>query len=132
MLLKSDILSHNTGHHEDTYSTLQSFRQQVFVKHEFHYLDVPTVGTFIVYDVFDCTLECLSNPLCFSLNLAASKGVNGEHWCDLLSSDKYRDVTEYRRNWTAHHFAIKVEEILLSSLLISRKGSNIKARQLFS
>ena len=93
MLLKSDFLSYNTGHHEDIYSTLQSFRQQLFIKHDFHFLNVSRVGTFTVYDEFDCTFEYLINPLCFSVNLAASKGANGELWCELLSSDKYRDVT---------------------------------------
>ena len=114
MLLKSDFLSYNTGHHEDIYSTLQSFRQQLFIKHDFHFLNVSRVGTFTVYDEFDCTFEYLINPLCFSVNLAASKGANGELWCELLSSDKYRDVTEYRRNRTSHHFAIKVKGILSS------------------
>ncbi|KAL9953969.1 hypothetical protein ACROYT_G041453 [Oculina patagonica] len=85
----------------------QSFKQRQFSKEAFHYLNVPTVGTVSVYDVFDCTFECLSNPLCFSVNLAASKGADGKLWCELLSSDKYRNFTEYKENKTSHHFAIK-------------------------
>ncbi|XP_078352410.1 uncharacterized protein LOC144637140 [Oculina patagonica] len=94
-------------HHEDTYSTLHSVRQHVFRKHDFHYLNVPRVGTFTAYDVLDCTFECLSNPFCFSVNLAASKGADGKLWCELLASDKYRNSTEYKGNRTSHHFAIK-------------------------
>ncbi|KAL9954447.1 hypothetical protein ACROYT_G041988 [Oculina patagonica] len=94
-------------HREDTYSILHTVRQHVFTKHEFQYLNVPKVETFTVYDVFDCTFECLSNPFCFSVNLAASKGADGKLWCELLSSDKYRNFTEYKGNKTSHHFAIK-------------------------
>ncbi|KAL9953690.1 hypothetical protein ACROYT_G041143 [Oculina patagonica] len=85
----------------------QTFKQRQFSKDEFHYLNVSGVGTVTVYDVFDCTFECLSNPLCFSVNLAASKGADGKLWCELLSSDKYRNFTEYKGNKTSHHFAIK-------------------------
>ena len=101
-------------HPEDTYSTLHTVRQHVFIKHEFHYLNVAIVERFTVYDVFDCTFECCGNPLCFSLNLAAFKGENGELWCELLSSDKYRNFGEYKGNKTSHHFAIKVRDIYVS------------------
>jgi len=60
-----------------------------------------------VYDIFDCTFECLSNPSCLSVNIAAYKGANGELWCELLSSDKYRNSTEYEGNKSSHHFSIK-------------------------
>ncbi|XP_078351711.1 uncharacterized protein LOC144636386 isoform X1 [Oculina patagonica] len=85
----------------------QSFKQRQFSKDEFHFLNVPTVGTVSVYDDFDRTFECLSNPFCFSVNLAASKGADGKFWCELLCSDKYRNFTEYKENKTSHHFSIK-------------------------
>ena len=78
------------------------------MKDEFHHLNVPVVGTVASCDVFDCTFECLSNPLCFSVNLAASRGADGKQWCDLLSSDKYRSPKEYKKNKTSHHHYIKV------------------------
>ena len=65
----------------------------------------------MVDDVFDCTFECLSNHLCFSVNLAASKGVDGRLWCELLSSDKYRNFTQFKENKSAHHFFITVRSI---------------------
>ncbi|KAL9954477.1 hypothetical protein ACROYT_G042021 [Oculina patagonica] len=86
----------------------QSFGQCQFSKHEFHYLNVLGVGTVMVYDDFDCIFECLRNSLCFSVNLAASKGADGKLWCELLSSDKYHSADEYTENKTSHHFAIMV------------------------
>ena len=88
-------------------------------------------------DVFDCTLECLSNPFCFSVNLAAFKGAHGKLWCELLSSDKFRNSTEYKGNKSSHHFAIEVGNTLnfdnkpVKSLTAlsrsSREGSQVKA-----
>ena len=89
------------------------FRQYKFNKNEFHHLNVPRVGTVAVFDVFDCTLKCLSNPLCFSVNLAAFKGAHGKLWCELLSSDKFRNSTEYKGNISFHHFAMVVRNVVL-------------------
>ena len=82
----------------------ETVKQRQFLKDEFHYLNVTRVGTSIVYDIFDCIFGCLSNPSCFSFNFAAFKGEDGNLWCDLLSSDKYRDFREYNENMTSHHF----------------------------
>ena len=79
-----------------------------FIKHEFSYLNVPRVGKYTVYDIFDCTSECLSHPSCLSLNLAASKGADGKLWCELLSSVKYSNPDKYKGNATSHHYSIKV------------------------
>ena len=86
----------------------RDLRQDIFLKEDHHYLNVPRVGTYAVYDTLDCTIECLSNPSCFSLNLAASKGADGKLWCELLSSEKYSNPGEYKRNESSHHFSIKV------------------------
>ena len=91
----------NTLYHRD-------LRQDIFVKDDHHYLNIPRVGTYAVYDTLDCTIECLSNPSCFSLNLAASKGADGKLWCELLSSEKYSNPGEYKRNESSHHFSITV------------------------
>ena len=56
---------------------------------------MPLVGTVAVSDVFDSTLESLSNSLCFSVNLAAFKIAHGKLWRELLSSDKFRNSTEF-------------------------------------
>ena len=97
------ITEFNTLHHPD-------FRQAFFIRDEFHYLDVPSVGTYIVYDIFDCIFKCLNNPSCLSLNLAASKRADGRLWCELLSSEKYGNPEEYKENDSSHHYSIKVRE----------------------
>ena len=97
------IAEFNTLYHPD-------LRQDAFIKDEFHYLDVPRAGTYIVHDIFDCTFECLNNPSCLSLNLAASKRADGKLWCELLSSEKYSKPEEYKKNDTSHHYSIKVRE----------------------
>lgn len=101
----------NILYQENIYSTTQSVRQHVFHKKEFHYLNVPRIGLFMAYDVFDCSFTCLSNQLCFSVNLAASKGADGKLWCELLPSDKYRNFTQFKENKSAHHFFIEVRNI---------------------
>ena len=83
-------------------------RQDVFVKEKYHFLNVSGIGTFTVYDTFDCTFECLSNPSCLSLNLAASKGADGKFWCELLTWSKYINPDEYKENKTSHYFFLKV------------------------
>ena len=84
------------------------FNQDVFIKDEFHVLNVSGIGTSTVYDIFDCTFECLSNPSCLSLNLAASERADGKRWCELLSSNKYINPGAYKENKSSHHFSLKV------------------------
>ena len=89
-----------------------SLRQDVLIKEEYHYLNVSKVGTFTVYNSLDCTFECLGNPSCLSFNLAAYKGADGKFLCELLSSEKYSNPEEYKRNDSFHHFFVKVGLIL--------------------
>ena len=86
----------------------QGFRQRLYLKSEFHYLNVPGVGAVMAEDDFACTFNCLSNPFCFSVNLASSKGTKGKFWCELLSSDKYNNSETFRRNMSSHHYSILV------------------------
>ena len=98
MLVLTDL---DVAYHPD-------LRQDVFEKEEVHFLNVPGIGRFTVYDTFDCTFECLSNPSCLSLNLAASKGADGILFCELLASNKDINPDEYKENKTSHHFSLKV------------------------
>jgi len=112
---------------EGIYSpSLQSTRQRVFVKNEFHHLNVETVETVDVWDIFDCAFECVRNSLCFSVNLAASKAPDGKRWCELLSSDKYRDPAEYKANISAHHYYIEVKKVF-SALACFQYYSSVRA-----
>ena len=87
-------------------------RQDVYIKEEYHYLSVPKVATFTVYDSLDCAFKCLRNPSCLSINLAASKGADGKLWCELLSSEKHSNPNEYKRNKSFHHFFQMVGKLL--------------------
>ncbi|XP_066021817.1 uncharacterized protein [Pocillopora verrucosa] len=93
------------GH--DIYRPPQTVRQHVFVREEFRYLNVPRIGFYTVDDSIDCAFNCLSHTSCFSVNLAASRGMDGKFWCELLSSDKYRNSTELLGNKSSHHFVTK-------------------------
>ena len=79
-------------------------------------LSTPVIGTRKVIDGFDCSFKCLSSPLCYSYNLAASRGPNGKLWCELLSSDKYSHPRYYSGNQSSHHFVAKV--IMTENLLL--------------
>ncbi|XP_068682601.1 uncharacterized protein [Montipora foliosa] len=92
----------NTWYHPDV-------RQAVFIKDDSHYLNASRVGTHTVADDFGCSFECLSHLSCLSFNLAASRGADGKLWCELLSSDRYRDPDEFRANATSHHFSVQTQ-----------------------
>ena len=84
------------------------FKQRQFSIDDFHYLNVTRIGIFTSYDEWDCAFKCVRNTLCRSINMAASKGADGKPWCELLSSDKYRDAENYHENMTSHHFHVIV------------------------
>ena len=94
-----------------------SLRQDVFIKEEYHYLNVSKVGTFTVYNSLDCTFECLGNPSCLSINLAAYEGADEKVLCELLGSEKYSNPKQFKSNNNSHHFSIKVT-LTTSCLLI--------------
>ena len=93
-----------------------SLRQDVFIKEEYHYLNVSKVGTFTVYNSLDCSFECLGNPSCLSINLAAYKGADEKVLCELLGSEKNSNPKQFKSNNNSHHFSIKVT--LTTCLLI--------------
>ncbi|XP_022809519.1 neurogenic locus notch homolog protein 2-like, partial [Stylophora pistillata] len=75
-------------------------RQSLLSLEKFHHLNVPNIEEIMVYDDFECTFKCLHHPLCVSVNLAAE----GQLWCELLSTDKYRSPNEYKENKNSHHY----------------------------
>lgn len=64
-----------------------------------------------MYNLFDCTFKCLRDALCLSINMAAFKDEGGKIWCELLSSDKYREAKNYKENMTSHHLSIRVRTL---------------------
>ena len=92
----------------DNFPSEKTLKQRLFSKDELHHLNVTQVGKLTVSDLLDCIVECLKNALCLSINMAAFKGAEGKLWCELLSSDKYRDMKNYKGNMSSHHFSILV------------------------
>ena len=94
---------------ESSFSSKTSFRGTLkphqFSREEFYYLNVTRVGIFTYYDLLDCICECVKNTLCLSINMAAFEGADGRLWCDLLSSDKYRNAENFKENLRKHKFA---------------------------
>ncbi|XP_027037863.1 uncharacterized protein LOC113666295 [Pocillopora damicornis] len=84
----------------------KTLKQRLFSKDELHHLNVTQVGKLTVSDLLDCIVECLKNALCLSINMTAFKGAEGKLWCELLSSDKYRDIKNYKENMSSHHFSL--------------------------
>ncbi|CAH3140948.1 unnamed protein product, partial [Pocillopora meandrina] len=87
----------NTADHRVT-----DVRQDLFSVDEFRYLNVPPVRIFTVHDDLECTMRCLQHPSCISVNLALEIRL----WCELLSSDKYSNPKEFRKNKSSHHYHI--------------------------
>ena len=46
--------------------------------------------------------------MCLLINMAAFKGEDGKLWCELLSSDKYRDPANHKGNRRSLHLFIQV------------------------
>ena len=86
----------------------QTSHQHVFIKDEFHFLDVPGVGRSSALDIYDCIFKCLLNPQCNSVNMAAETDAVRKLWCELLPSDIYKNSKDYNKNMSSHHFSMKV------------------------
>ena len=93
----------NTADHRVT-----DLRQDLFSVDEFRYLNVPPVRIFSVHDDLECTMRCLQHPSCISVNLALEIRL----WCELLSSDKYSNPKELRKNKSSHHYHIVVRTLI--------------------
>ena len=86
----------------------QNSEERLYSRHEFHYLNVPSVGKVMVTDEFECCFKCLRNPSCFSVNLAASQTVSKKLWCELLPSHKYNSPEKCQQKKNSHHIYIMV------------------------
>lgn len=85
----------------------QTSHQHVFIKDEFHFLDVPGVGRSSALDIYDCIFKCLLNPQCNSVNMAAETDAVRKLWCELLPSDIYKNSKDYNKNMSSHHFSMQ-------------------------
>ena len=79
-----------------------------FIEHVHSFLDIPPVGSIKVHDSMACTLHCLRNEQCYSVNFAIDFDDKG-HVCELLPSDKYHSPYKFQQNVDSfHHYSIAV------------------------
>ena len=90
----------------------------LFSVDEFHYLNAARVASTTAYSDFDFTLKCHRNPFCQSINLATSKDTNGKLWCELLSSDRYKNSLDYKESKISHNHFLLVGSVSDTSSLL--------------
>ena len=74
-----------------------------FRRDHFHYLWVEKLTTSMVENGLECTLLCVGEPKCYSLNVAAYPDSKGLYLCELLSTDKYKATENFLANDAFHH-----------------------------
>ena len=67
-----------------------------FIELVHSFLDISPVGSIKVHDSMTCTLHCLRNEQCYSINFAIDFDNQG-HDCDLLPSDKYNSSNKFEK-----------------------------------
>ena len=92
-----------------------------FEKDPFTSLLVNKVASSMAADNIDCTLLCVGEPKCYSLNMAASPDSKGLYLCELLATVKYRSKTKFYANVTFHHYSPKVRDAWTSSYRVAWK-----------
>ena len=101
-----------------------------FKRNSFHYLWVKNITWSMVVRHSECTLLCVAEPKCYSLNMAAYPDSKGLYLCELLATDKYRATKKFHANATFHHYSPWVRPnymIMIFSLhfLISVSSSHL-------
>ena len=95
-----------------------------FVKTPSTRLNVGVIASLMVSSRIDCTLECLSNKECYSINHETS--LDGKRSCELLNTDKFRNVDKVVFNANFDHYNIKVS----IKLSFANGRSNLSVTQL--
>lgn len=81
---------------------------------------LPTVS---VSEYIQCAFSCLQNVLCFSFNLATVRDINSKQYaCQLLPTDKYRNLDHFVLSQQFHHYAIPVGFILKCDICEAGNG----------
>ncbi|PFX20738.1 Contactin-associated protein-like 2 [Stylophora pistillata] len=71
----------------------------------FYYLWEEKLTSSMVKGQFPCVFLCVSDPKCYSFNMAANPHSSGLYLCELLVTDKYRATGKFSANATFHHFS---------------------------
>ena len=86
-----------------------------FVKNPSNRLNAAVLASLMVYRPVDCTYECINNQDCHSVNFATTSLIDGMHWCELLSTDKFHNSGDLVLHETYDHYNIKVSVKLFHS-----------------
>ncbi|RMX52116.1 hypothetical protein pdam_00015177 [Pocillopora damicornis] len=92
-----------------------------FRRDPFHYLRAEKVTSSMVEDHLDCTFLCAGESKCYSFNMAAYPDSKSLYLCELLATDKYREIKKFTANATFHHYSLsEIRPAVRSSNVISR------------
>ena len=71
-----------------------------------HKLVGTKIASSLVSDIIDCTLNCVSESLCKSFNIAARPDSENLYLCELLDTDKHRvSVNDLQANPAFNHYS---------------------------
>ena len=101
-------LNEVSGAKNNKRNTGQGLSYANFVRDPFHYLNATKVGSSLVANVALCNLDCLANPSCVSLNVAAEPDIYGHLLCELLATDKYNSSDQFHKNPEFHFYSLYV------------------------
>ena len=74
-------------------------------RNPFRYLWVQKIAWSMVEDQLDCSFLCVSEPKCYSFNMAVYPDSKGLYLCEFLATDKYRETKKFHTNATFHHYS---------------------------
>ena len=63
-----------------------------------------------VHKVSGCGVSCISDPSCFSFNIAIRSDFHGLFLCELLATDKYNASRNVKASGDYHHYSFKVSD----------------------
>ena len=75
-------------------------------------LSATQISSYLVTDVFDCTLSCISDSRCKSINFAVNPDSNNLHVCELLDTNKYGAASgDFQVNVDFLHYSPQVSKV---------------------
>ena len=96
----------------------QSFKRSInshvryaqFVGNPFTKLKASLLATLQVSSLGECTLGCINNQECFSVNFGDTQG---RHICELINTDRFSQPDKFAASQDFYHYNIKVRQVFL-------------------
>ena len=109
--------------HFSTFIRAQNFKREdqgvsfaKFVKAPSVRLDAFKLTSQRVSKLGECTLECINNKQCYSVNFGGILG--GKYSCELLGTDRFRESSKLVVSEEFDHYYIKVRNIICYIMFI--------------